>query len=575
MNRAIDTEVLIVGAGPVGLTLAIDLAWRGVDVMVADLRRAGEPPSVKCNSISARSMETFRRLGLAARLRAAGLPPDYPNDVASRTTATGIELCRIGIPSRAERYGANDGPDALWPTSEPPHRVNQIYFEPILFAHAAAQPRIRMLNRTAFEDFTQDGDSVMAVLRDFDDGARLSIACSFLIGCDGGKSTVRKRIGASFLGTPVVQRVQSTYIRAPALVSRLPGKRAWMYFSLNPRRCGTTIAIDGRETWLIHNFLYRDETEFESVDRDWAIRTILGVGPDFEYEVIAKEDWVGRRLVADSFRDRRVFLCGDAAHLWIPHGGYGMNAGIADAANLSWMIAATLAGWAPLAILDAYEAERRPIADEMSRFTMDFALKIIKQRREISAEIELPGPVGDAARARLGREAYELDVQQQCCGGLNFGYFYARSPIIAYDGESHPAYTMHDFTPSTVPGCRAPHLWLNDHRSLYDALGPDYTLVRVDPSGHVSGIIEAAARRRLPLLVVDVDTSDARSIHARLTLIRPDQHVAWRCDEEPASPLELIDLVRGARAIPTESWDDQSHANRSQTRRLTPRSTTI
>jgi 2-polyprenyl-6-methoxyphenol hydroxylase-like FAD-dependent oxidoreductase len=576
MNRAFDTEVLIVGAGPVGLTLAIDLAWRGVDVMVADLRRAGEPPSVKCNSISARSMETFRRLGLAARLRAAGLPPDYPNDVASRTTATGIELCRIGIPSRAERYGANDGPDALWPTSEPPHRVNQIYFEPILFAHAAAQPRIRMLNRTAFEDFTQDGDGVMAVLRDVDDGKRLSIACRFLIGCDGGKSTVRKRIGASFLGTPVVQRVQSTYIRAPALVSRLPGKRAWMYFSLNPRRCGTTIAIDGRETWLIHNFLYRDETEFDSVDRDWAIRTILGVGPDFEYEVIAKEDWVGRRLVADSFRDRRVFLCGDAAHLWIPHGGYGMNAGIADAANLSWMIAATLAGWAPLAILDAYEAERRPIADEMSRFTMDFALKIIKQRREISAEIELPGPVGDAARARLGREAYELDVQQQCCGGLNFGYFYARSPIIAYDGESHPAYTMYDFIPSTVPGCRAPHLWLNDHRSLYDALGPDYTLVRIDSSAHVSGIIEAAAQRSLPLLVVDVDTSDARSLYTRkLTLIRPDQHVAWRCDEEPASPLDLIDLVRGALAIPTESWDDQSHANRSQTRRLTPRSTTI
>ncbi len=553
MNRAFDTEVLIVGAGPVGLTLAIDLAWRGVDVMVADLRRAGEPPSVKCNSISARSMETFRRLGLAARLRAAGLPPDYPNDVASRTTATGIELCRIAIPSRAERYGANDGPDALWPTSEPPHRVNQIYFEPILFAHAAAQPRIRMLNRTAFEDFTQDGDVVMAVLRDVDDGKRLSIACRFLIGCDGGKSTVRKRIGASFLGTPVVQRVQSTYIRAPALVSRLPGKRAWMYFSLNPRRCGTTIAIDGRETWLIHNFLYRDETEFDSVDRDWAIRTILGVGPDFEYEVIAKEDWVGRRLVADSFRDRRVFLCGDAAHLWIPHGGYGMNAGIADAANLSWMIAATLSGWAPLAILDAYEAERRPIADEMSRFTMDFALKIIKQRREISAEIELPGPVGDAVRARLGREAYELDVQQQCCGGLNFGYFYARSPIIAYDGEPHPAYTMYDFTPSTVPGCRTPHLWLKEHRSLYDALGADYALVRVDPNVRVSGIVKAAACRGVPFAVIDVDTPDARALYTRsLTLIRPDQHVAWRSDEEPAAPLDLMDFVCGARPIPTE-----------------------
>jgi 2-polyprenyl-6-methoxyphenol hydroxylase-like FAD-dependent oxidoreductase len=553
MNRAIDAEVLIVGAGPVGLTLAMDLAWRGVDVTVAELRRAGEPPSVKCNSISARSMEIFRRLGLAAKLRGAGLPADYPNDVVSRTTAAGIELCRIGIPSRAERYGAIEGPDTSWPTPEPTHRINQIYFEPILFAHAAAQSRIRMLNRTAFEDFTQEGDGVMAVLRDVDNGERISIACSFLVGCDGGKSTVRKKIDAKFAGTPIVQRVQSTYIRAPALARLLPGKRAWMYFSLNPRRCGTTVAIDGHETWLIHNFLYRDETEFDSVDRDWAIRTILGVGPDFEYEVIAKEDWVGRRLVADRFRDRRVFICGDAAHLWIPHGGYGMNAGIADAANLSWMIAATLAGWAPLAILDAYEAERRPIADEMSRFTMDFALKIIKQRREISAEIELPGLVGDAVRARLGREAYELDVQQQCCGGLNFGYFYARSPIISYDGEPHSAYTMYDFTPSTVPGCRAPHLWLKEHHSLYDALGADYALVRVDQNVRVSGIVEAAACRGIPFAVIDLDTPDAPALYTRkLTLIRPDQHVAWRSDEEPAAPLDLMDIVRGARPIPTE-----------------------
>jgi 2-polyprenyl-6-methoxyphenol hydroxylase-like FAD-dependent oxidoreductase len=550
MNSAINTQVLIAGAGPVGLTLAMDLAWRGIDVTVAELRRAGELPSVKCNSISARSMETFRRLGLAAKLRGAGLPADYPNDVASRTTATGIELCRIGIPSRAERYGAVEGPDTSWPTPEPPHRINQIYFEPILFAHAAAQSRIRILNRTAFENFTQDGSGVMAVLRNVDNGERISIACSFLVGCDGGKSTVRKKIGAKFAGTPVVQRVQSTYIRAPALARLLPGKRAWMYFSLNPRRCGTTIAIDGCETWLIHNFLYRDETEFDSVDRDWSIRTILGVGPDFEYEVIAKEDWVGRRLVADHFRDRRAFICGDAAHLWIPHGGYGMNAGIADAANLSWMIAANLRGWAPLAILNAYEAERQPIADEVSRFTTDIALKIMKQRREISAEVEQPGPVGDAVRARLGKQAYVLDLQQQCCGGLNFGYFYARSPIVAYDGEPQPAYTMHEFTASTVPGCRAPHLWLTEDRSLYDALGPDYTLVRADPCARVSGIIEAAARRNVPLVFIDMDAPGTRAVYTRkLTLIRPDQHVAWRGDEEPPLPLDLIDLVRGA--VPT------------------------
>jgi 2-polyprenyl-6-methoxyphenol hydroxylase-like FAD-dependent oxidoreductase len=550
MNRAIDSDVLIVGAGPVGLTLATDLASRGVEITIAELRGAEEPPSVKCNSISARSMEIFRRLGLAAKLRGAGLPADYPNDVASRTTATGIELCRIAIPSRAERYDAIEGPDTSWPTPEPPHRINQIYFEPILLAHAAAEPRIRTLNRTVFEDFTQDDNRVMALLRDVDDGRQISVTCRFLIGCDGGKSTVRKRIGANFLGTPVVQRVQSTYIRARELASRLSGKRAWMYFSVNPRRCGTTIAIDGRETWLIHNFLYRDEAGFDSVDRDWAVRTILGVGPDFEYEVISKEDWVGRRLVADCFRDRRVFICGDAAHLWIPHGGYGMNAGIADAANLSWMIAATLAGWAPLAILDAYESERRPIAEETARFIMDFAEKVIKQRREIPAEVELPGPIGDKLRARLGREAYELDVQQQCCGGLNFGYFYARSPIICYDAEPHPAYTMFDFTPSTVPGCRAPHVWLKGHLSLYDALGANYSLVRIDPSLCISGIVEAAACRGVPLALIDVEAADARALYTRkLTLIRPDQHVAWRSDEVPVAPLDLMDLVRGAGPI--------------------------
>jgi 2-polyprenyl-6-methoxyphenol hydroxylase-like FAD-dependent oxidoreductase len=549
MSCSIETEVLVAGAGPVGLTLAMDLAWRGIDVTVVERRRAGELPSVKCNSISARSMEVFRRLGLARTLREAGLPADYPNDVASRTTATGIELARIGIPSRSERYRVTDGPDGWWPTPEPPHRINQIYFEPILFAHAAAQPRIRVLNRTALEDFTQDDRGVIAVVRDLDGSEPKSVACRFLIGCDGGKSIVRKRIGAAFVGTPVVQRVQSTHIRAPALMDLLPGKPAWMmYFSLNPRRCGTTIAIDGRETWLIHNFLYRDEKEFDSVDRDWAIRMILGVGPDFEYEVIAKEDWIGRRLVADRFRDRHVFICGDAAHLWIPHAGYGMNAGIADAANLSWKIAAVLDGWAPSTILDAYEVERQPIAEEVSRFTTDIASRIIKQRREISAEIELPGSVGDTVRARVGSEAYGLDLQQQCCGGLNFGYFYERSPIIAYDREQHPAYTMYDFTPSTVPGCRAPHLWVKEDRSLYDALGPDYTLVRVDPNACVSGLIEAAAQRDVPLAIVDVDTPDARALYSRkLALIRPDQHVAWRGDEAPDAPMDLIDLVRGAR----------------------------
>src|SRR5262249_5428909 len=224
--------------------------------------------------------------------------------------------------------------------------------------------------------------------------------------------------GSRLTGTPVLQHVQSTYIRAPELLGRLPGKPAWLYFSLNPRRCGSTIAIDGRETWIVHNFLYGGISEM--VDRDWAIRAILGVGSDFRYDVISPEDFVGRRLVADRFRDRRVFICGDAAHLWIPHAGYGMNAGIADAANLAWMLAAALRGWAPITILNAYEAERQPITEQASYFMAGIADEVARQRRGIPVEIEAEGPVGDAVRAQIGKRAYELDVQQQCCGGVKF-----------------------------------------------------------------------------------------------------------------------------------------------------------
>jgi hypothetical protein len=342
--------------------------------------------------------------------------------------------------------------------------------------------------------------------------------------------------------------VQSTYIRAPELIDLLPGKRAWMYLSLNPRRCGMTVAVDGHETWLVHNVLYHGETEFGSIDRDWAIRTILGVGSRFRYDVISMEDWTGRRLVADKFRDRRVFICGDAAHLWLPNGGYGMNAGIADAANLSWMLAASLGSWGAPSLLDAYEAERQPITEQVSRFTTDAGLQMMRQRREVPAEIEMSGPIGEATRERIGRVAYDIAHRQQCAAGLNFGYFYESSPIIAYDGEPHPAYTMHDFKSSTVPGCRAPHLWLSDGRSLYDALGADYTLIRLDPTVPVVGMVEAAARCNVSLAVLDVNTADARALYARkLVLVRPDQHVAWRGDEEPANPMDLINLVRGAR----------------------------
>jgi 2-polyprenyl-6-methoxyphenol hydroxylase-like FAD-dependent oxidoreductase len=541
-----DTNVLIVGAGPVGLTLAIDLAWRGIDVTVVETRAPAAPPEPKCNHVAARTMEIFRRLGLADKVRNAGLPADYPHDISYRTSFTGQELTRIQIPCRRDRFTATDGPDCNWPTPEPPHRINQIFLEPILFEHAAAQPRIRIINRTSVEDVVVE-DTARVNLRNLDTGAVSTINCRYLIGCDGARSIVRKAIGAELSGDAVVQRVQSTYIRAPGLIDRQQSERAWGTGAINPRRSGMVYAIDGRERWLVHNYMKPGEGDFDEVDRDACLRTILGVESDFKYDIISKEDWYGRRLIASKFRDRSAFIAGDAAHIWVPYAGFGMNAGIADAMNLSWLLAAHLNGWAPAAILDAYEAERWPITSQVSRFAMSHAEAEIRRRGAVPPDIEDAGPQGARARDEVGRLTYEINVQQYACAGLNFGTYYDRSPIIAYDGAEHPAYTMSHYTPSTVPGCRTPHFRRADGSSLYDAFGEGFTLLRFDVSADVTALEAAARSRGVPLIVLDVERPAMASYDGCcLVLSRPDQHVAWRGARLPDDAIGLIDRVRGA-----------------------------
>jgi 2-polyprenyl-6-methoxyphenol hydroxylase-like FAD-dependent oxidoreductase len=553
MKTTLETQVLIVGAGPVGLTLAMDLAQRGIHVLVAEVRHRGEPPNVKCNHVSARSMEIFRRLGVAAALRNAGLPADYPNDVAYRTRFAGQEISRIPIPSRQDRYTSRTGPDTWWPTPEPPHRINQLFLEPVLFAHAEATKGLKIINRVRVDEFKQDDDGVIAQGIDLDTGKAVHIRSHYLIGCDGGRSLVRKKMGAKLSGTDVVGRVQSTYFRAPSLIHLQKSAPAWATFSINPIRSGNVYAIDGRETWLLHNYLTAEEQDFDSVDRDWAIRQILGVDADFKYEIISKEDWVGRRLVADQFRDRRVFLCGDAAHLWIPMAGYGMNAGIADAINLSWQLAAYLKGWGHEGLLNGYQAERLPITEQVSYFAMNHAQALQKKREQVPSNIEEDSQSGRVARERIGREMYELNVKQYCCAGLNFGYYYDRSPMIAYDGTPQPEYSMDQFVSSTVPGCRVPHIWLQKGCSLYDALGQGFTLLRlISASGSAldtSPIERAAQDVGLPLKLLDIPEALAGEAYTHpLVLARPDQHVAWRGHAMPANARNLIDQIRGALA---------------------------
>lgn len=548
MSHPYDADVVIIGAGPVGLSAAMALDAQGASTIIVEERPYLRPPSVKSNHVSSRTMEAFRRLGVARKVRDAGLPPDYPNDVSFRTTLVGEEIGRIPIPARQDRYTSTAGPDTGWTTPEPPHRINQSFLEPVLLEHVTTLPNVRLMNLTRFQHFDQSADGVGIVVSDIDDTNERTLRAQFLIGADGGHSKTRKQIQAQFEGDATIQSVMSTYIRAVGLYDLMPGNRAWSYYTFNTCRNGHVYAVNGRDTFLIHSYLTAEEAETASVDRDASIRAILGVDDTFQYEILTKEDWVARRLVANHFHDGRVFIAGDAAHLWVPYAGYGMNAGIADALNLTWLLAAHLNGWAGPEILEAYEAERQPITAQVSRFAMSHAEEIMKAREAVPSSIEDDSSEGKNARQRIGQEAYELNVEQFAAEGLNYGYVYDKSPIIVYDGEDAPAYTMGRYTPSTVPGCRAPHFWLKPDVSLYDEFGSGYTLLRLDQNIDISTLINAAAKVKMPLKTIDVMHGQAPAAYRHALLIcREDQHIAWRGDKIPTDAELLVDHLRGVR----------------------------
>lgn len=499
---------------------------------------------MKCNHLSSRTMERYRQLGIADEVRAAGMPGDHPHDIAFLTSMTGIEFARVVLANAdGRRSGHPVGVDADWATAEGPHRVNQKFLEPILQRHALQKDRITALTRSTCIEVGQDGTGVWAVVEG-DNGERRTVRGSYLIGADGGRSLVRKTMGASFHGDAVLQQVQSTCIFAPELYDRLQGEKAWCYYTFNPQRAGHVFTIDGRGTFLVHNYMHGDETP-DVVDRDASIRAILGVDESFTWVEVSKEDWIARRLVADKLQEGRVFIAGDAAHLWVPYGGYGLNAGTADVLNLTWALGAVISGWADPELLTAYQEERLPITEQVSKHAMAHQQKVAAGM--IPATIEDDGPAGESARAELGRLAYELNVQQFAAAGLNYDYSYDASPLISYDGESAPDYAMGTYTPSTAPGCRAPHFWLTDGRSLYDAFGQGYSLIAFDEVDRIRPVLDTAAAAGVPIAVVTADPAVAPAEYQHhYVLVREDQHVIWRGDTAADNVSAFVARLRGA-----------------------------
>jgi len=541
------TQVAIVGGGPAGLMLAIELGCRGIDCMVLE-EDATTPDFPKANATSARTMEHYRRRGFAHEIRALGLPPDHPQDVMYCTRLAGAELARFRIPSRAQAeqhtafgdYGAS-----AWPTPELPHRAQQMYIEPILKRQAERYPSVQVCFGRRVLGLEVAADHALLEVEQLADGTRRRIEARYVVGCDGARSLVRKSLGIQYGGSSQEERdffggqMLSVYFRSADLYTRIGKERAWQYWAINAEQRGLLVSIDGIDTFLLCVQLKKGQSE-QDIDIPAVSRAIAGVS--FDMRIIGQGPWLaGYTLVAERFRSGPAFLAGDAAHLFTPTGGMGYNTSIDDVVNLGWKLAAVLRGWAPPALLDSYEAERRPIAERNTSFARRMADSIGTVL--IPAVLEAPGAAGAAARAAIGAELGRHVRDEFNIPGLQLGLRYLGSPIVAGEDAPAPADDPNLYLPSGYPGGRAPHLPVGE-RSLLDLYGRDFTLAAFDGSS-TDRWSEAAARLGLPLTVVNLDDKRARDLYgATLILIRPDHHVAWRGDGS-ADPAAVLRMATG------------------------------
>jgi len=527
-----DCAVVIIGGGPCGLMAAIELGRRGVSVILLE-ERLTPVRFPAANATQARTMEHYRRLGFAEKVRAKGLPPDYPTDIAYFTRYAKHELARFSLPSARAAREMIKTMTGSWSAAELPHRVSQMFVEDTLRAEAQALPTVSLRPGWKMADIRDEGDSV-TVEAEGSDG-RMTLRAAYALGADGGSSPTRKSLGYGYVGESGVirdfmgGRMFAIHFRSSKLYDVIPHPRAWMYWAVNRERRAFMAAVNGRDEFNFHVQLRPDEQPAQISDADAKAIFHQALAAQLDIEVIARSVWnAGYTLVAEKFQRGRIFLGGDAVHLFTPTGGLGYNTAVEDAVNLSWKLAGVLNGWGHPALLDSYETERQPLARRNTTYARGFADSA--GLFVPPPELEDDGPAGDAARKRTGdhfnhHARFEFNIP-----GITFGGRYDGSPIIVPDGTAPPPDTINDYVPTACPGGRAPHLWLADGRSLYDAFGFEFTLLRLGPKPADAGAFRsAAAAQNIPLSIVDVVTDEARDLYAAdLALIRPDQIVAWR-----------------------------------------------
>jgi len=536
--------VVIVGGGPVGMVLALDLAQRGVrSVLVNTGEYSRWYP--KGNGHNARTMEHYRRLGLAQRIRSVGLRPDQPTDVTYLTRISGYQLARIELPSSAEAMAAVARAPITDQVPEPLHRGNQMYVERVLYEAVVGNPEVDARFGWRCVELAEHRDRVEAVLEQVATGRREVVESSYLVGCDGGRSLVRETIGATLegegeFGTAFMQGPMLTaHVRIPAF-PRLVDRLGWMHFVVNPEIRATFASLNGDD-----EYTFRTNRLTQTATDDDIVRLAqLGLGHPADVEVLSRGEWTAAQaLVADSYGAGRIFLCGDSCHLFTPTGGFGMNTGIDDAANLAWKLAAMVAGWGGPRLLQSYQAERKPVGHRNTA-----AARLLTQSLAavpVSGEIEDDSAAGREARQRLGAVLGGFD-QEFTSLGVQLGARYDGSPVIVPDGTTPPPDDPHVYTPSACPGGRAPHVWLPDRSSIFDHFGRWFTLVRLGAPDRTPDLAGQEKVRGIPVDTVRIEIPEARELYgADYALVRPDHHVAWRGNRLPEDITQLLAVVAG------------------------------
>jgi len=534
-KQSSDRPVLISGAGPVGLTLAIQLAQQGVGVRLFERNPAPLrwPKMERCN---ARTMEIFRRMGISERIRAASQFRDVPMDVFVVTRLQAPPLLHLRYPSVTESQKLIAASQDGTLPREPYQLISQYTLEPLLKEVAESLDLIDVRYGCAVNNFTQDANGV-SVEVSWQDGRTETVPGQYLVGCDGGSSGTRKQLGIRFEGQGQILELRQILFRSEALFEAIPiGKGRHYYFP------DTTLVVqDDLQHFAFHTTRVTDD------NAEKVVRGLIDL--DVDIEVQNDTVWRQNLLLADCFGKGRVFIAGDAAHIVIPNGGLGLNTGIGDATDLAWKLAAAVQGWGGPRLLASYQDERRPVAVRNREASGRNARGVQAYRTLIAAGPNLESEDPTARVYRKVVEAAALAGQKHAQGldGVELGYVYLGSPIVCEEPGVAPAPDDRVYVPSTAPGVRLPHMWLAGGEAVADRLGPGFSLLQLGRYAEgAEPFVKAFEAVGAPLSVHHFDDPAlSRVYERRLLLVRPDLHVAWRGDRAPADVAAVVAHVTG------------------------------